>query len=158
MNKKVIFIAVGSALAIILAIVAYAFTSTGGSKPATQGQNPPVAVSTDPTVFNTAKGTVRTANFTSKPVFRTDTTLVIADTDQYQIIYLIREHTFQILISAPPANMSRNLAENALLKILGVSQDDACKLPVAIKIPYSVDQSLAGPEYGLSFCNPNIKK
>lgn len=176
MNKKVIFIAIGTVLVIVLAIVTYAYSATstprsgqsGNTQTGTQtpppGQTPtpvPTVVTVNnqnnPTVFTTAKGTVRTSNFAAKPIFKTETTLVVADADQYQIVYLPAEHSFEILIAAPPANMSRNQAENAFLKLLNVSQTDACKLPVVLKVPYAVDKELAGPEYGLSFCNPAKK-
>lgn len=60
--------------------------------------------------------------------------------------------SFIISITASPFDTNRKLAEEAFLKNLEITQDEACKLPVQITTPAFANPSQAGTIYKLSFC------
>ena len=55
-------------------------------------------------------------------------------------------------INKEPVEANRRAAEKRLLEILGVSQDQACKLNVYVGISKDIDESYAGVNVGLTFC------
>ncbi len=145
-NKKFILIAVSAGIIIVaLGYVLYRSYATPKS-PAGSGN------SANTVNIGTPAGNVKTRNFTLNPIKVVGSEMQLADTDEYQIIYYQQEQSFVILIQASPALTSRQHAEAAFLSNLQIDQASACKLNVSIKVPYSVDPKLAGPDYALSFC------
>lgn len=71
-------------------------------------------------------------------------------TEDFEIAYLGEFDEFVITVNTEPFEEKRRLAEEALLKRLGVSEADACKLKVNISPPKKGDDLI--PRYGLSFC------
>lgn len=104
----------------------------------------------------TTSGTVKIMDVTKNPVSKSEDTLVIAKTDNYDIVYFPKEQTFLITIESPSVNQARISAEQDLLKILNVGIADACRLKVVLSVPFDVNQDLSGKNYGLSFCPSGI--
>jgi len=72
--------------------------------------------------------------------------------NSYQIVYLAHFQEFLITINGSPFEAQRQAAEAAFLQSLGISQTDACKLPVSITTPRYANPDQAGTQYPLSFC------
>ena len=70
----------------------------------------------------------------------------------YNLVYLKPFNEFLISITASPFDINRKIAEDAFLKRMGITQQDACKLKVTITTPLSVNPNEAGQNYPLSFC------
>ena len=91
------------------------------------------------------------------PVDQNENWGTLLTNDEYEISYSKSGTTdsFFITVNAQPALDTSLKAEQAFLQKLGITQEYACALPVVIKIPFAVDQNLAGFEFGPSFC-PNV--
>ena len=74
------------------------------------------------------------------------------ENDSYSISYILQGQYFQIYIQGSPFKDVRKEAEADLLKQLGVSQEEACKLDVRITTPAFANPNEAGTTYKLSFC------
>ena len=120
--------------------------------------NIPVAAPiSGPTITVPAKGgDMQVSDFTKNPQAVFGDTTVIAQNGNYSIVYFSVDQSFLITILAEPFNQNRTLAEQELLKHLGIAELDACKLTVSLGVPANVSEALAGKNYGLSFC-PNGK-
>ena len=97
-------------------------------------------------------GTQQVFDFTKSPARVDGDTTVIAENNNYSIVYFTADQSFLITILSDPAQAGRIAAEQELLVKLNVTQDEACKLKVALTVPAGVDEQLAGKDYGLSFC------
>ncbi len=152
-NKKNIILGVlGFLMVVIVATLAYAaFSGSGGAPVLSNGQTN-TNTNSATVAISTPKGAVTVNNFTLNPLSKTESSMELADTNDYQIIYFQKEGSFLITLASQPATAARIKAETAFLSILNINKEQACKLTVALKIPYSVDENLAGPDYGLSFC------
>lgn len=71
----------------------------------------------------------------------------------YQIIYFSGEEQFLISIMGSPFEEKRALAESNFIQVLGISQEDACKLNVIINTPLFANPDESGVNYKLSFCD-----
>lgn len=137
---------------------------TASSSAGTAGTLPAVSVTSTTSAYNTPtgatltigtpKGTIAVNNFynTAKQISAGRTSVLIAETDTYNITYYTLDSSFNILITETPFATMRAQAEAAFLAALGISQVDACKLNVAVATPYSVDPTDAEQNLGLSFC------
>ncbi len=103
-------------------------------------------------VIPVSGGAIPVSNITQNPVQQVEDTVVFAKTSQYTIVYFQKEQTFSISIDSAPVQVARDAAESALLQKLGINKNQACSLTVSTYVPFSVDENLAGQDYGLSFC------
>ncbi|TAK95838.1 hypothetical protein EPO05_03000 [Patescibacteria group bacterium] len=73
---------------------------------------------------------------------------------RFEILYnTIGKGSFEIRVwDSLNLNGARTLAEQDLLRILNVSEAEMCQLDVTLTVPEVVNRSLAGKNYGLSFC------
>jgi hypothetical protein len=141
-KKGIVIIICAAVLVAVLGFFAYRSGNSTTGEPA----------SNQKITFTTPKGNVQVNNFTLNPIRTTESTMLLADTPEYQIVYFTKDHTFLITISAQPALASRQHAEQAFLKKLNIDTAKACQLSVSLKVPYEVDPKLSGSDYGLSFC------
>ena len=72
----------------------------------------------------------------------------------YSIVFFEDKTTFVITIYKRPLSDTRLVAEQDLLKKIGLSEEEACHLNVNLGTIASVDENLSGKNFGLSFC-PN---
>jgi hypothetical protein len=72
----------------------------------------------------------------------------------YTILYYKMDQSFFIGLLGGNLPQVRKDAEKELLSILGISEEEACKIKVSTTVPVSVNEKAAGKDYGLSFC-PN---
>ncbi len=97
-------------------------------------------------------GQIQTNDFHKTQVEQVAETSVLARTAGFEIVNYAVDNSFTITLSQKPLDKSRDEAEQKLLQILGVIPTEACKLKVAVFVPFSVDEKAAGIDYGLSFC------
>lgn len=100
----------------------------------------------------TAYGGVAVRNFYKNPIEVSGKEIVIHRTPEYVIAFYEGDHSFSVALLQKPLEVAREHAEAELLRILGVSRTDMCKLTVSLAIPVAVDNALSGRNYGLSFC------
>ena len=107
----------------------------------------------------TSKGVVVVRNFYSNPVEISPDKLsvLIERKPSHDIVFFVPDRSFSIAISKRPFSASRKLAERAFLKSLQINERDACKLKVTLGVPFSVDASRSGKDYGLSFCEGSLR-
>lgn len=98
------------------------------------------------------QGTVQVKDFTKSPQQVLEGTDVIIQNDNYSIVYFTKDKSLLITILAEPLEQNRYEAEQEMLSKLNITQGDACKLTVALTVPAGVSASLAGENFGLSFC------
>lgn len=79
-------------------------------------------------------------------------TLFSQSTD-YQIMYFSKEEQFLISIMGSPFEEKRALAELNFTQVLGITQEEACKLNVIINTPSFANPEESGTNYKLSFCD-----
>ncbi len=78
--------------------------------------------------------------------------ILIIDDPKYQIAYLNQFGSFIISILGSPFDDARQKAESQFLNTLGISPQDACRLPVTLNTPSFANPDEAGTNYKLSFC------
>lgn len=79
--------------------------------------------------------------------------MVIKNTAGYRIVYDRSGSSFWLAILARPFGTWQNAAEQDLLKTLGITESDACKLRVSSGVPYAPGDPLDGGSFPLSFCS-----
>lgn len=95
-------------------------------------------------------------NFLQNPI-RTDKSndVYLVENKKYQIVYLALYNQFLISIQGSPFIDNKKMAEDDLLKTLGISQEQACVLNVSINTPYFANPDYSGKNFPLSFCEKN---
>lgn len=102
--------------------------------------------------IGTPSGSVVVKNFYPRIVGGEEESVVILKTPSYFVSYDTFDSSFWIALTAKPFSEARVLAEKDFLAMLGIGQDDACRLEVKVGVPYRADPSQAGKSTGLSFC------
>lgn len=107
----------------------------------------------DHLIIGTPSGGITVKNFyrAAREIVE-QTEVVLKETAGYIILYHAVGSDFELRILGRPPEDSRKEAEAELLRILGISQKDACKFNVSVSIPYDADPLLKGGDYPLSFC------
>lgn len=72
--------------------------------------------------------------------------------DWFNISYLAIFKQFIISVRGSPFEDNRKSAETELLAVLGIEEQQACKLNVTITVPFFADPQKSGEDYPLSFC------
>ncbi len=103
--------------------------------------------------FGTAHGTVEVNNFYKVAKGYNGDALVIQKTPEYEIIYNSANSAFGIYITGGQVGSSRTLAEADLVNTLGIPQAQVCYLNVVWSVSASLDKSMSGRNYPLSFCS-----
>ena len=76
----------------------------------------------------------------------------------YVIGYIAKTQYFNISILKSPIMETRRLAEVYLMKQLGISKDQMCRLKHAVSAPNRVDRFYAGLNLGFSFCKNGLSE
>lgn len=71
---------------------------------------------------------------------------------KYTMGYVPFDQSFFISILTPNFGEGREKAEEDLLKMLEINQQEACQLKIYIATPVSINEELAGRTFRLSFC------
>ncbi len=116
-----------------------------------------VTGSGDKISVKTPVGQVQTKNFLQNFVEQSGDALVLAKTQDYDIVYYKQDQVFYITLLSQPLSKAMDAAEKTFVEKLGVDVGQACQLKVVVRVPFSVDSGASGVDYGLSFC-PNSKK
>ncbi len=105
-------------------------------------------------IIPTEQGDVMVKNFfkTGQPLKGEEPGVLIEETPDYTILFYTKQKEVLISLTSKPVITAKQKAEEALLRLLGTSQEDACKLFSSVRTTVYVDPDLAGRELGLSFC------
>lgn len=76
----------------------------------------------------------------------------IAQSSDYHIFFMPADELFFISITSYPFDEHRGIAEQKLLEVLAITEEDACKLNVDITTPAYANPDKAGEVFKLSFC------
>lgn len=101
--------------------------------------------------IGTPQGLVAVKNFYNSPLVLDEEFLILENTSDYQITYDTENNQFFVYASSSPLEAARQEGESALLSLLGISKQDACKLNVVDGFPQG--SSMANVQEGLSFCS-----
>ncbi len=74
----------------------------------------------------------------------------------YSILYSESDGSFTIALEAIPLAAARERVSNDLLRILDITENEACELNVYVGVTYYTDKALSGKNLGLSFCPDRI--
>ena len=77
---------------------------------------------------------------------------LIASTNDYQLTYLAQFQEFNISITGANFEQVRSVAEQHLLTVLGIDEQNACWLSIQVTAPAYADHEYAGIVLPLSFC------
>ena len=128
------------------------YGSTGSSGQNTSGPHASVVLRTGETVqVNIFKNAEETKEDKNNPghYYLAGTNTVTAP---YTILYTEKDQSFNITLFEEPIAATRNQAEQKLLNILGINQEDACYLHYWVGVPYGINPVYAGKNLGFSFC------
>lgn len=78
--------------------------------------------------------------------------VLFVDTEKYQILYFPKYNKFLFSILSSPFVDIKKETEEDFLKTLGISQEDACRLPIEVTTPFFANPDYSGAIYTLSFC------
>jgi hypothetical protein len=96
---------------------------------------------------------VEVENFTKDAeVVSRGETYLLEENQDFHIIARKKEGQFLISILGAPFSEKRARAEDAFVKKLGITREEACKLNVVITTPAFANKAEAGKNYPLSFC------
>ncbi|PIZ98417.1 MAG: hypothetical protein COX77_04715 [Candidatus Komeilibacteria bacterium CG_4_10_14_0_2_um_filter_37_10] len=79
---------------------------------------------------------------------------LFAENKNYSMSYYPFDQGFIINLLNPNLNFARQRAEEDLLKYLGISKEEVCRLKIMVNTTYSISKEYSGRNLGLSFC-PN---
>lgn len=79
-------------------------------------------------------------------------TVLVAREKQYQLSYYPADSRFILNILGSPFAVARREGEQAILRLLGVSDKDICRLNIEVTTPYFANPNEAGSRLNLSFC------
>jgi cell division protein FtsI/penicillin-binding protein 2 len=152
MKKTTVYKILGAMIVILLSLFSLSQIFKSSKQDQNNNTNPnPAGIS-----IPTQAGEVKVRDFTKQAVEQTKETILAEKNKSFDIAYFKQDQTFLITIEAEPLKQNRDLAEQELLKMLQINEQNACRLKVSVVIPYDVNPDLAGQDYGLSFC-PNAK-
>lgn len=124
------------------------------SSPSSSGEFPTL---TEPKfTIKTPEGNVEVNNVYRNAIERLSKNGVAFKDNDYYMAYYPEDQGFLIVIQNTDIEATRKKAEADFLEILGITQEQACKLRVSLTVPLKVNEKAGGGNYGLSFC-PNGK-
>lgn len=74
----------------------------------------------------------------------------------YSILFAQNDQSFSVSLDAKPLADARKRFSYDFLKLMEITEKDACQLKVFVSVTYYVDEKLAGSNLGLSFCSGNV--
>lgn len=77
---------------------------------------------------------------------------IIRSSTKFDILFYPKDQSFLITISSTPIDNVKKEAEKTFIEALNITEEQACELPVVIRVPYRIDPAYAGVDYKLSFC------
>ena len=107
----------------------------------------------EPFTIKTLEADLQVKNFfpQSQPIRGYDG-VILKKTPGYEIRYFTKEQSLLISVLQTPVLEVKQQAEKELPSLLGLSEEDICKLKIEVTTIISVDEELAGQELGVGFC------
>jgi hypothetical protein len=102
--------------------------------------------------IHTPEGPVSVLEFREHNAGTIGDTIFLEESNRFSIGFLKSDNSFGIVLSAKPIDLVRKDAEDRFLRDLGISEKDACKLKVIVRVPASIGVNGADRNIGLSFC------
>jgi hypothetical protein len=104
--------------------------------------------------IQTEKGKITINNIYKNPIEQLSKNgVTFAKNTDYYMAFYPQDDGFLISINNSEVISAERKAEDAFLKQLGVTKDQACQLKVSITVPASVSEKYSGGVYGFSFCS-----
>lgn len=116
------------------------------------GHNPNAELFTPPAQNKININGVVMNNFYKSQENRSGGNITFFENQQFTLGYVYDINLFTITIISSPFSEIKPAAETQFVKELGISQEDACKLPVQVQTPYFVNYEESQQVYKLSFC------
>jgi len=114
---------------------------------------PPISPKGDTLSIGTPSGIVEVKNFYNNPLqVNAENDVLVVRADAYEMAYIAKDSSFILSITASPVGPTTLAAEKELLRVLDITEEEACRLNVSVGIPHFADPELSGKQYGLSFC------
>ena len=108
--------------------------------------------------IRTPEGPVSVLDFRGHFVEIIGDTIFLEENNRFSIGFLKSANSFGIVLSGRPISVVRKEAEDKFLRDLGISEKDACKLKVSVRVPASVGVDDDDRSVGLSFCPSSIPR
>lgn len=70
----------------------------------------------------------------------------------YSILYSENDHSYIISLEQTPIEETRVRASEDFQILVGLKEEDACRLNVLVAVPYEIDPGLSGRDLKLSYC------
>jgi hypothetical protein len=102
--------------------------------------------------IHTPEGSVSVLDFRGHIAGSIGDTIFLEENNRFSIGFLKSENSFGIVLAAKPIDVVRKDAEERLLRDLEISEKDACKLKVSVRVPAPVGVKDSDRDIGLSFC------
>lgn len=102
--------------------------------------------------------TVRSSGVTIRNVVKESVSInprgdaLVSEASSFHTIYFSKEDQFLISITEIPFEEKRKIAEQDFIRLLEITEAEACKLNVVITTPAFVNPDESGKNYSLSFC------
>lgn len=141
MNKKTLII--GTLILIIILGLFILFRDKEAAKPGKPVPTPSLTTAVTPDITK--------INISGVEVNPKGDSLIV-DNEKYQIVYLSQFNKFLITVLGSPFNEIKNEAEREFLKVLGITEENACKLIVEVNTPEFANPEYSGTALRLSFC------
>lgn len=150
MNNK--YVKYGGIAAVIILLLYSLISAFGfGSKPASLTNN-----SESKIIIPTSSGSVVIPDVTKNPVEVSGDAVAVSETSNFHIVYNFSDKSFIITLLSLPLQKSRDAAEEEFLKKTSLSPGQACQISVSVTVPFNVDETASGKNYGLSFCPASL--
>lgn len=91
-------------------------------------------------------------NFSDIAPFNPQGDKILAETNEYQIVYIPKFQEFKLTIKGKDFEKSQKAAESVFLQKLGIDAFNACRLTAEENVPNFVKNAYAGQVFPLSFC------
>lgn len=74
----------------------------------------------------------------------------------YNVVFSEANGSLAVSLNQEPFAETRLAAEEFIGRMLGIAQNDMCKLTVYVGVPFDVDPELSGTNLGFSFCPGSV--
>lgn len=179
MNRNLLIIGLVAVLLILVGAVVLTLRSDSSTGPVIVDPRPfPVSTSTpvtpepkqnEPLLPSTEGSAIRVKPFSSEettvptlpngfPAENVDLDVesTASGENLYIISYVAGDQSFNIGLTAKPLPVARKLAEDKLRSMLGITNEEMCRLRYSVFAPYWVDERYSGVDLRFSFCKDAV--
>lgn len=150
MNRRLIIVIIVVAVLVLGVVTAIAVLTRGSSS---NSLNDQPNIVNNQLFIQTDSGPVVTKNiYQSSLTTYPDNGVGFAHTGYYDMSYYPKDNGFIITLLDENVIKANQEAEQDFLKILGITEEQACKLKVTIGVPHNVNPKFAGQVFAFDYC------